>query len=147
MSTYWNSYPNFVHNATAPLQQEFKLLAEQQGWAKRGSRYKKEWVRCGLEEFTHHFGREENRLGGWQAMCILVGAKDVPESINQCKKILRRTWINIFDLIDAKRTGKPVRKHTTEDALRDYIIRTGKVFPKKTAKDNRFLKVLLIEVF
>jgi hypothetical protein len=50
-------------------------------------------------------------------------------------------------LIDAKRTGKPVRKHTTEDALRDYIIRTGKVFPKKTAKDNRFLKVLLIEVF
>jgi hypothetical protein len=60
---------------------------------------------------------------------------------------LRRTWINIFDLIDAKRTGKPVRKHTTEDALRDYIIRTGKVFPKNTAKDNRFLKVLLIEVF
>ncbi|KAF7340475.1 hypothetical protein MVEN_01967800 [Mycena venus] len=146
MSTYWDAYPNFVHNTTAPLQQEFKLLAAQCGWS--GEKYKKEWARCGVEEFSHHFGRDDNRLAGWQAMCALVQVDEVPDSIKKCKQVLRTTvWVNIFDLVDAKRTGEPVKKHASAEALRKYSKKHKKIFPKKTAKENRFLTVLLIEMF
>ncbi|KAJ7115263.1 hypothetical protein C8R44DRAFT_709707 [Mycena epipterygia] len=148
MSTYWNSYPNFLHNPTAPLQQEFKLLAAQHGWTVGGSQYKKEWERCGRDEFSHYFGVDESQLSGWQAMCVLVGSDPVPDSITQCKKVLRNeVWVNIFDLLDAKRTGQPVRRHPSAAALRKYIRKTGKIFPKRAAKANRFLNVLLVEVF
>jgi hypothetical protein len=85
MSTYWNAYPDFLHNPAEPLQQEFKLLAAHRGWT--GAEYKREWERCGREEFSHHFGRDDNRLAGWQAMCSTVGVKMVPDSITQCKKV------------------------------------------------------------
>ncbi|KAJ7767873.1 hypothetical protein DFH07DRAFT_915484 [Mycena maculata] len=147
MSTYWNSYPNFLHNATAPLQHEFKLLAAQCGWAESSARYKEEWARCGREEFSHQFGRDENRLAGWQAMCVLVRVEEVPDSIKQCKQALHNVWVNIYDLIDAKRTGRPVKRHPSLVALRKYTMIHKKIFPKHAAKQNRFLKVLLVEMF
>ncbi|KAJ7742922.1 hypothetical protein B0H14DRAFT_2988224 [Mycena olivaceomarginata] len=131
MSTYWDAYPNFVHNATAPLRQEFDLLAAQRGWGEQ--KYQKEWKRCGMEEFSHYFGRDDNRLAGWQAMCAFVRANEVPDSITKCKQVLGKTvWVNIFDLVDAKRTGKPEEE---------------KIFPLKKAKENPFLNVLLIQMF
>ncbi|KAJ7159692.1 hypothetical protein C8R46DRAFT_1108902 [Mycena filopes] len=147
MSTYWDSYPNFVHNPAGQLQKEFKLLAKQCGWKADGAQYKREWARCGREEFTHHFGSEENRLEGWQALCQTVGLEDIPTSITQCKKVLRTTWVNIVDLVNAKSTGQPVRRHASADALRTYTVNKKKIFPKKAAKGNPFLKVLLIEIF
>jgi len=71
----------------------------------------------------------------------------VPDSIKKCKEVLRSIWVNIYDLIDAKRTGQPVKKHATVDALRKYSKKSKKIFPKKAAKENRFLKVLLVEMF
>ncbi|KAJ7088422.1 hypothetical protein B0H15DRAFT_908523 [Mycena belliarum] len=147
MSNYWNSYPDFLHNSTAPLRQEFKLLAAHEGWGPKGSRFKKEWERCAGEEFSHHFGREESNLSGWQAMCAMVRLEEIPDSITQCRKMLREeTWVNIYDLLDARRTGEPVKLHPSAAALRRYTKDTKKIFPKRAAKQNRFLKVLLIEL-
>lgn len=163
MSTYWDAYPNFVHNATAPLRQEFDLLAAQRGWGEQ--KYQKEWKRCGMEEFSHYFGRDDNRLAGWQAMCAFVRVNEVPDSITKCKQVgsiqlsaggddlttaqvLGKTvWVNIFDLVDAKRTGKPVKKHPSAKALRRYSKEEEKIFPLKKAKENPFLNVLLIQMF
>ncbi|KAJ7615257.1 hypothetical protein DFH06DRAFT_1062785 [Mycena polygramma] len=145
MSDYWLAYPNFVHNPTAPLGQEFKLLAAQRGWS--GAQYKREWERCAREEFSHHFGRDENRLAGWQALCATVGVRKVPESIKKCKQVLRHIFVNIYDLLDAKRTGQPVKKHTSANALREYSRDEEKIYPKKSAKKNPFLKVWLIRMF
>ncbi|KAJ7691329.1 hypothetical protein B0H17DRAFT_935150 [Mycena rosella] len=145
MSAYWNSYPNFAHNPTTPLRQEFKRLAAHEGWEVGGSRYKKEWERCGRDEFSHQFGSEDSQLSGWQAMCVLVRVEDVPDSITQCRKVLRNDfWVNIYDLLDAKRTGRPVKKHPSAVALSKYTRNTKKIFPKRSAKANRFLKVLLV---
>ncbi|KAJ6505844.1 hypothetical protein C8R47DRAFT_1006339 [Mycena vitilis] len=145
MSEYWLAYPNFLHNPTAPLRQEFRLLAAQRGWT--GKQYKREWERCARDEFSHHFGRDEGRLAGWQALCTTVGVDDVPESIKRCKQVLRHIFVNIYDLLDAERTGQPVKKHASEDALREYSKKKKKIFPKAAAKKNPFLKVWLIEMF
>ncbi|KAJ7030195.1 hypothetical protein C8F04DRAFT_1114195 [Mycena alexandri] len=147
MSTYWDSYPNFVHNPTAPVQKEFKLLAAQCGWKVGGAQYKREWARCGREEFIRYFGSEEKGLDGWQGLCATVGIEEIPNSITQCKKVLRTVWVNIFDLVDAKSTGQPAKTHASADALRKYSMKKKKIFPKKAAKGNPFLKVLLIEMF
>ncbi|KAJ7449477.1 hypothetical protein B0H11DRAFT_2247215 [Mycena galericulata] len=130
MSTYWNAYPNFVHNPAAPLHQEFKLLAAHCGWGVRSAQYRTEWARCAREEFGYQFGRDDNRLAG------VAG-----------DALRNKVWVNIYDLIDAKRTGRPVKKHASADALRKYTKKTKKIFPKASAKGNPFLKVLLVELF
>ncbi|KIM27372.1 hypothetical protein M408DRAFT_330078 [Serendipita vermifera MAFF 305830] len=40
MMSYWSKFPDFDHNETAPVQTEFKRLAQQQGWIE--GEYKKE---------------------------------------------------------------------------------------------------------
>jgi hypothetical protein len=55
-------------------------------------------------------------------------------------------WVNIVDLVDHRRTEAEgnVECHETEEALREYTVETGKIFPKKEAKRNGFLAALLI---
>jgi hypothetical protein len=56
-------------------------------------------------------------------------------------------WVNIVDLIDSRRTGTPVKRHASMKALRSYIKKTKKIYPKEAAKRNEFLKAFLITVF
>ncbi|GBE79462.1 hypothetical protein SCP_0206620 [Sparassis crispa] len=146
MVAYWDSYPNFDHNARAPLRTEFERLATQRGWRAGSRRYRNEWAQCCVTEFGRHYGHHD-RLDGWQALCVEVGIRDVPTSITACKKILNRTWVNLVDLIDCRRTGQRVQRHRSRDALRQYSVDNDKIFPKKEAKRNGFLKVLLIQMF
>lgn len=62
-------------------------------------------------------------------------------------QILRGFSINIYDLIDAQRTGNPVKTHPSKEALREYTLEKHMIFPLKSAKKNRFLKILLTEMF
>lgn len=55
--------------------------------------------------------------------------------------------MNIVDLVDARRQGKVVKAFQSADALRKYIQKTGKIFPKEAAKRNPLLKAFLITVF
>ncbi|CAK5279655.1 unnamed protein product [Mycena citricolor] len=147
MSSFWTSLRGFDHDPTAPLREEFDRLAEQRGWKLKSENYKQNWVRCALEEFGYQFGRDEDRLAGWQALCAIVGVTDVPDTIVGCRAIMKKTWVNIYDLLDAQRTGGPVVQHRTKHALRVYSLQNEKIFPKETAKENRFLAVLLIDMF
>lgn len=62
-------------------------------------------------------------------------------------KALKKSHVNIVDLIDCRRTGTPVQTFPTFAALRNYTVNTGKVFPKKAAKQDGFIKALLREIF
>jgi hypothetical protein len=57
-----------------------------------------------------------------------------------------KVWVNIVDLVDHRRTeaeGK-VKRHKTQQALREYTKLPGKMFPREEAKQNGFLAALLI---
>ncbi|KAJ7223590.1 hypothetical protein GGX14DRAFT_427913 [Mycena pura] len=150
MSAYWTTNPTagFTHDPAAPLQDEFARLAQLRGWTAGGKAFRREWAHCGRLEFEYHFGGQPT-LTGWQAMCAFVGVAraDVPNSVTQCKEALRKTFVNIVDLMDARRTGQPVKQHKSAKALKKYTIDSGKIFPKEAAKRNGYLKVLLIEIF
>jgi len=59
---------------------------------------------------------------------------------------LKGIWINIVDLVECRRTGKTVPRHPSRQALRNYTLKTKKIFPKAAAKKNGFLTVLLIHL-
>jgi hypothetical protein len=61
---------------------------------------------------------------------------------------LRGVWVNIVDLMNARRTGTKVKRFPSAEALRAYTRgKKSRVFSKNEAKRNGFLKVLLITVF
>jgi hypothetical protein len=164
-SAFWTRFERFTPNPNASVQSEFDRLARHRGWRKGSPRYRKERQACLEEEFQHHYGRFENKTAGWMALCEEVGIKPVPASITQCKKerrlhmasvievdgyfttqALNRVWVNLVDLIDSRRTGKALLRHPSRKALREYTIETDKIFSRKAAKRDGFLKALLIHL-
>jgi hypothetical protein len=56
-----------------------------------------------------------------------------------------KVWVNIVDLVDCAKAGTKVKRHANQQALSRYTRSSeGKIFPKKTAKKNPFLRALLI---
>ncbi|KIM27371.1 hypothetical protein M408DRAFT_169378 [Serendipita vermifera MAFF 305830] len=153
MSSYWSKFPDFDHKEAAPVQTEFKRLARQQGWItiKRKKKeeikstiYFEEWGECLESEFTKYYG-DSKKPEGWQALCREVRLKNVPQSITACKKALKtKVRVNIVDLVDCRRTGEPVKRYRSLEALREYIWETDNIFPKFAAKKDGFLAGLLI---
>lgn len=56
-------------------------------------------------------------------------------------------YVNLVDLVDAKRRNLKPEIFSTAGALAAYIQDTGKIFPKARAKANPLLKQFLIVVF
>jgi len=147
MTSFWGSFsPAFTRNPQITYSDDFKLLAAQRGWKPGGSTYRKQWIRCCEEEFRAQYGHD-GRLEGWRTLCADVGIRDIPNSATQCKKVLNRTWVNLVDLIECRANGTQVAQHRSQRALRMYTKETGKIFPKVAAKQNGFLKALLITMY
>ena len=49
--------------------------------------------------------------------------------------------------MDARRAGHEVHHFPSRSALGRYTMKTGKIFPKQQAKDDGFVKALLVDVF
>lgn len=56
-------------------------------------------------------------------------------------------WINIYDFIDSQREGKIPRRFATEKQLSVYTRKTGRVYPKKKAKEGGPVRALLAHIF
>ncbi|QSZ33798.1 hypothetical protein DSL72_005370 [Monilinia vaccinii-corymbosi] len=93
-----------------------------------------------------YFGNE-TQLANWQRLCVDVGMEEVPNSITQCRKALGKVWVNIFDFLDAKAEGKPVKRYESEQKLAKYTMKSGKIYPKKQAKQGGPARVLLAHIF
>lgn len=162
MPSYWQRY-SFERPEDEDIVSSFNRLAISRQWAQGSRTYRTEYAECVGAAFKERFGSDGTKLAGWQALCKDAGMSDVPPSIRQCRLVgtlsfqvrlirlvmqaLSRVYINIVDLTQARATGKPVTKFKSAGALRDYILKTRKIFPKEAAKKNGFLKALLITVF
>ncbi|CAD6454029.1 7237c18b-d525-4c96-a596-3bad317ebf0e [Sclerotinia trifoliorum] len=93
-----------------------------------------------------YFGNE-TQLANWQRLCVDVGMEEIPTSITQCRKALGKVWVNIFDFLDAKAEGKPVKRYSSEHKLATYTLKSGKIFPKSHAKQGGPARVLLAHIF
>ncbi|ESZ94628.1 hypothetical protein SBOR_4975 [Sclerotinia borealis F-4128] len=93
-----------------------------------------------------YFGNE-TQLANWQRLCVDVGMEEIPSSITKCRKALGKVWVNIYDFLDAKAEGKPVKRYKSEQKLAMYTMKSGKIYPKKQAKQGGPARVLLAHIF
>ncbi|RAL66261.1 hypothetical protein DID88_005932 [Monilinia fructigena] len=96
--------------------------------------------------WSDYFGNE-TQLANWQRLCVDVGMEEVPTSITQCRKALGKVWVNIFDFLDARAVGKPVKRFESERKLAAYTMKSGKIYPKKQAKEGGPVRALLAHIF
>lgn len=100
-----------------------------------------------MELASLYFPPSQPRLKGYQDLCSEL---DVPpgKSITECRAILKNTFVNILDLLDARRNGTKPKKFANRKALRDYTLRYRRIIDKREAKkDGGFLADLLQHIY
>ena len=118
-----------------------------------------------MTEFDGYFG-EDTKLENWQRLCRDVGIDDDLPSINKCKQVcprfwideitadncavkaLKGVWVNIYDLVHAVRTNTtPPRRFQSQGKLAAYTLKNRKVYPKEKAKKGGPVRALLAHIF
>ncbi|KAI9048265.1 hypothetical protein LZ554_008060 [Drepanopeziza brunnea f. sp. 'monogermtubi'] len=100
-----------------------------------------------VDQFSRYFGNE-SKVANWVRLCRDVGIQEDLKSIRQCKLALRKVWVNIYDLIDAVDAEKtPPKLFKSERALSNYTMNTGKIYPKRKAKEGGPVRALLAHIF
>ena len=128
----------------APFLEQFETLAASQSWEPRSHEYRTKRNEAIKGEFDFLYltalqsvgAEEENlkpedfnkerdgfhkeRLDCYRNLCKLLG-KEEPGSIPEARKILKAApWVNIIDLIDTARTGKPAKTWDDFKAFKKY---------------------------
>ncbi|KAL2825330.1 hypothetical protein BDW59DRAFT_161807 [Aspergillus cavernicola] len=144
--TFFSRFPGFQPDQSRSATEEFSRLAYHMNWNTGSKTYKREFVNFASAEFVYHFDIG-NRLQNYQALCQELRLEGYFASITQCRKALTKAHVNLFDLIDSRRTGAIVRKFPSQIALQEYTRDTQKIFPKRAAKEDGFLKDLLRRIW
>ncbi|KAK4082264.1 uncharacterized protein Triagg1_2076 [Trichoderma aggressivum f. europaeum] len=156
---FFTSFVGFVYDARLSPEASWKKLRRFKGWKgppeRRSDAENDAWggyQGALVREVEMWFGDEKD-LTAWWTLCKAVGKVDPPDEIQECKKILRTTHVNIVDLINWGRKGgnenegKKVRVFTSVEELKDYSVKSKKIFKKEQLKSysggNVVLKHLL----
>lgn len=100
-----------------------------------------------VQEFNERFGTDGNDLSNWQNLCRVLRIVPIPDSIEQCRQCVWDTHVNLVDLVDSARTGKPVKLFASLGELTAYTLRKPKkFFPKENAYQGGLLRELLREI-
>ncbi|KAL9010363.1 MAG: hypothetical protein Q9173_004700 [Seirophora scorigena] len=147
-SSFFDQFPNFRQRHDAPILDEFRRLAQRQGWKRRMWEFNVNRRECLQAEYEYHFGSIEagNKLAGWQGLCAELGLSGNIPSIVQCKKALKRVHVNILDFIDDRRAGRQIETFASAQALADYTNEHKRYFPLEDAKADSLIKILLKQI-
>ncbi|KAG2047347.1 hypothetical protein BDR06DRAFT_1013966 [Suillus hirtellus] len=101
-----------------------------------------------VQEFNTRFGTDGNDISSWQNLCRVLRIDPVPDSIEACRQCVWDTHVNLVDLVDSARTGKPVKLFASLGELTAYTLqqKPKKFFPKENAYQGGLLKELLREI-
>ncbi|VUC29152.1 unnamed protein product [Clonostachys rosea] len=157
--SHFEKFDNFVPDSSASFEDEFARLASSQHWDSGTSEFQKQRTIALRSELKFHYfsqsqnieeGQEdpedvpltaEEKLAGFQALCEEVGIT-VHDTSEECQKNLKKTLVNIVDLIDTRRTGKKVKVWTDFDEFRTYTLKRP-ISIDEAKKDGGILASLL----
>ncbi|PNP44456.1 hypothetical protein TGAMA5MH_03802 [Trichoderma gamsii] len=154
--SHFAQFENFTPNDDAPFGDEFARLASSQNWIPGSQQYTRERTIAMRQELKlHYFSQsqplddtggeltEEEKLKGYQNLCQEVHISP-SDSVAECKKHLKKTLVNIVDLIDARRTYKEVKVWHDFEAFRNYTLQDGhRINMEEAKKDGGYLASLL----
>lgn len=157
--SHFAKFQNFRPNDDASFDNEFGRLAASQEWIPGSQEFKVERTIAMREEVKHHYfsqppplvaikeepgeeggedpaaelSQEEINLKGHQGLCLEIGI--IPaDTVDECKKELKATFVNIVDLIDARRTGKQVKIWDDFEAFGRYTLDGHSIDPNEAKK-------------
>ncbi|KAK0716267.1 hypothetical protein B0H67DRAFT_488228 [Lasiosphaeris hirsuta] len=158
LDKFFLSFPSFAYNPSLSPTTSYGLLRKHMGWPKdsaKGGRARERYNDALVDEINVWFGSEHD-LRSWHTLCRAIGIQEVPHTIDECAKVVRKTHVNIVDLIQWGRGGgsedASVRVFESFKALRRYTLRTRKFFPRnkvanKQGETNVVLRHLLRRFF
>ncbi|KAF8456602.1 hypothetical protein BGX38DRAFT_1079195, partial [Terfezia claveryi] len=157
LDKFFATYPDFRYNPAALCRSEFKRLCTHRGWKTGKRRFRKArmaFARAAGEELLSRLERNRTMFSGdslpWRRLCrildLRMGNGLRPQSKTQCKKVLNRTFINIYDFVDHLNDQMELEIFQSLKALANYSYAEDKVYPKAAAKGNELLNFLLHQI-
>lgn len=103
-------------------------------------------VKRALAEFENYIG-DESKLENLQRLCRDLYIEPIPKSITEAKKAIKAVNVNIYDFLHQVH-GRIERAKQFSNfwKLQRYSVEKNLIFPKKKAKADSALKLLLKEV-
>lgn len=88
-------------NAGTSLATLFQRLAVESNWEENAAEHRSQRADFVRGHFEAIFGNGSN-LAGWQALCRVVGIKEIPSSMKECKKV---SSVNVILFLSLKMAG------------------------------------------
>ncbi|KAK7414630.1 hypothetical protein QQZ08_012522 [Neonectria magnoliae] len=159
--SHFATFDNFTPDNSASFDCEFARLASSQQWVPGSQQYTRERTIAMREELTLLYFSptplavnneppdqltEEQKLKGYRDLCDEIG---IPpgNSVDECKKLLKSTLVNIVDLIDARRTCSAAMVWHDLDEFRKYTLQDGHRINKEEAKKGEGFLASLLQDF
>ncbi|KAJ0333751.1 hypothetical protein COL26b_014493 [Colletotrichum chrysophilum] len=160
--SHFGKFKNFIADDSAPFDHEFARLASSQEWLPGSQQYTTQRTIAMREELTSRYfppmplitdnnkrterRLREQQLEGYQDLCREIGLP-LGDSVDECKKSLKRTLVNIVDLIDARRTHSTVTVWQDFHKFRKYTLQDGHRIDKEEAKKGEGIFASLLQDF
>ncbi|KAF8599061.1 hypothetical protein BDV93DRAFT_560715 [Ceratobasidium sp. AG-I] len=149
LAAFFVQYTGFQYNPAQPSVNQFNRLRRTQGWSKKDGEFThayRRFHRALVLQFNATYGTDQNNLASWQNLCRALKIEEIPSELSKCRKVVKKLFINLIDLIDMPNTGRPVRHFKTEVQLSKYCKRTEKIILKEDAHAGGLLKYLLRQI-
>ncbi|EFZ04512.2 double-stranded RNA-binding type zinc finger domain protein [Metarhizium robertsii] len=155
LDIFFRSFPDFDYNPSLPPATTYAYLRQHEGWRRGDVDSTDAWDRYqdALESELRMWYGSEDDLTAWHALCRAIGINPLPKACKHCEEAVRRTHVNIIDLIEwGRKRGNAdheVRTFETEAELRAYTQRTAKIFRNTWHQEdsNVVMRHLLRKIF
>ncbi|KAG9311185.1 hypothetical protein JVU11DRAFT_8258 [Chiua virens] len=102
-------YPNFQYDPTESASHEFYRLCDEFGWDRddvdRADAHE-EFKDALVKQFNEVYGTDEDDLGDWQNLCLILQIDPAPDDLDGCREVVSKMHVNLVDLVDADVTGE-----------------------------------------
>ncbi|CAK7213113.1 hypothetical protein SEUCBS140593_001737 [Sporothrix eucalyptigena] len=88
----------------------------------------------------------EDDIVHWQKLVEVLGFKGHYPSKTQCKKAIKRVYVNIRDFLEAVASNQKVPKHGSKHELLRYTQNTQRYFKRKKIVSGSPLSALLRDI-
>jgi len=148
LAEFFSQY-DFSYNPSAPVMTEFYRMCDFFDWDRDDE--EREEAREQLKDamtrqFNSIYGMDVDDISSWQNLCRVLRIVPIPNGLEACRDVVKKTHVNIVDLLDTPNTGQCVRVFNSVQDLSVYTKDSGKYFPKENAYAGGVLKFLLREI-
>ncbi|KAK7686036.1 hypothetical protein QCA50_010848 [Cerrena zonata] len=142
VDVFFARYSSFKHKRTKPLPDQFGSLCRKRCEELKLVKLEDEHLKALKNKLTTAmadelylmYGRTESRKAGWRRLCCDAGIDPVPNTPKECRKEIEEKYINIVDLLSAKRGGRPIVSYKNLNELAKQTRRPMRMFPSRKVK-------------